>query len=123
MSYPAPAAPTGSVTLDGAGFPLYTTGTHLFLFGRGHRYVQGPPPLTNATASAFGGVDAVTVAGTGGFGYTNPTVDFDLPDNPNGVKAVAHAVCDGDTTCGAGGTITAIVVDQPGSGYASHPMS
>ena len=45
-----------------------------------------------------------------------------MPDSPDGVKAVAHAECDGfDGACGAAGTITAIVVDQPGSGYSVAP--
>ena len=72
-------------------------------------------PLTNATATAFGGVDAVTLVDAGS-GYTFPTVDFDLPDDPNGVQASAHATF--DTTTGA---ITAVVVDNPGSGYSSVP--
>ena len=42
--------------------------------------------LTNggAAATAFGGVDQVTLT-FGGSGYTFPTVEFDLPDGPDGV--------------------------------------
>ncbi len=69
---------------------------------------------TPATAIAYGGVDAITYVG--GSGYTMPTVDFDMPDAPDGVQARAHAEFDPIT-----GDITAIVVDQPGSGYSSAP--
>jgi FtsP/CotA-like multicopper oxidase with cupredoxin domain len=67
-----------------------------------------------AAATAFGGVDQVTLI-SGGSGYTFPTVEFDLPDAPNGVQAKGHAVMD------AGGTITSVVVDSPGSGYSQAP--
>ena len=30
-----------------------------------------------------------------GEGYSFPTVDFDLPDDPNGVQAQGHAMCVG----------------------------
>ncbi len=51
-----------------------------------------------------------------GSGYTMPTIDFDMPDDPNGVQAKAHAV-----GVDASGAITAIVLDEPGSGYATAP--
>ena len=83
--------------------------------------ITGGGATTSATATAYGGVDAITVT-AGGSGYTNPTVDFDMPDGADGVQAIAHAVCDNapDSACGTAGTgaITAIVVDQPGSGYS-----
>ncbi len=41
-----------------------------------------------ATATASGGVDAVTLTDAGS-GYTMPTVDFDLPDDPTGTQAKA----------------------------------
>jgi len=69
---------------------------------------------TGAAATAYGGVDVVTLTNPG-TGYTFPTVDFDLPDGPDGVKAMAHAVLD------TNGAVTAIVVDQPGSGYSFAP--
>jgi FtsP/CotA-like multicopper oxidase with cupredoxin domain len=70
--------------------------------------------LVNATATASGGVDAVNML-TGGINYTpNATVDFDLPDDPNGVKA------SGSVTV-VGGVITGVVVDNPGSGYLTPP--
>ena len=47
-------------------------------------------------------------------GYTVPTVDFDLPDDPNGTVAKGHATMDA-------GTITEVVVDDPGSGYSKAP--
>jgi FtsP/CotA-like multicopper oxidase with cupredoxin domain/fibronectin type 3 domain-containing protein len=67
-----------------------------------------------AVATAFGGVEQVTLA-SGGSGYTFPTVDFDLPDDPAGVQAKGHAEMD------VNGTITAVIVDSPGSGYATAP--
>ncbi len=77
-----------------------------------------------ATAIGSGGVDALAVV-DGGRGYTMPTVDFDMPDDPNGVQATGHVpmVANGDTTDGmdADGTVTAVVVDEPGSGYTSAP--
>ncbi|MHB8789567.1 MAG: multicopper oxidase domain-containing protein [Desulfobulbaceae bacterium] len=76
--------------------------------------ISGGGATTDATATVYGGVDAVTLT-NGGAGYTFPTVDFDMPDNPDGVPAVAHAEMD------ANGVITAIVVDDPGSGYSFAP--
>ena len=79
---------------------------------------------SGATAIGSGGVDAVTLTG-GGRGYTMPTVDFDLPDSPDGVQAKAHVpmVANGDPVDGmdANGTITAVLVDDPGSGYTTAP--
>jgi len=69
---------------------------------------------SGATATAYGRVDQVTVT-DGGSGYTFPTVDFDLPAGPGGVQAQGHAEMD------ANGTITAVIVDSPGSGYSTAP--
>jgi len=69
---------------------------------------------SGATATAYGQVDHVTVT-NGGSGYTFPTVDFDLPDRPGGDQAQGHAEMD------ANGTITAVIVDSPGSGYSTAP--
>ncbi|MFT3891906.1 MAG: hypothetical protein QM730_09760 [Anaerolineales bacterium] len=77
--------------------------------------VSGGGATTDATVIAYGGVDAVNLVAPGS-GYTMPTVDFDLPDDPNGVTAKAHAEYNATT-----GEITAIVVDNPGSGYATAP--
>ncbi|PWB51165.1 MAG: hypothetical protein C3F13_14850 [Anaerolineales bacterium] len=66
-------------------------------------------------AVAYGGVDQITLT-TPGSGYTFPTVDFDLPDDPNGVQAKAHATYDTIT-----GAVTGIIVDNPGSGYSVAP--
>ncbi len=117
------ATATASVTLSGS-----VTAITVFAGGAGYTAPvvtitpSPPPPGTDATATAFGGVDAVSLI-DGGNGYTNPTVDFDLPDSPDGVVAVGHAVCNDvdDGTCPAPGIITAIVVDQPGSGYSLAP--
>ena len=54
-----------------------------------------------------------------------PTVDFDLPDDPNGVTAAGHVTCV-ETDCiapvpGDPITIASVVVDNPGSGYATAP--
>jgi hypothetical protein len=79
---------------------------------------------TGATATAYGGVDTLNITNFGS-GYTMPTVDFDMPDDPNGVLAKAHVVCVeancAPTTQGATVTITGIVIDNPGSGYAKAP--
>jgi FtsP/CotA-like multicopper oxidase with cupredoxin domain len=69
---------------------------------------------SGATATAYGGVDNLRLTNAGR-GYTSPTVDFDLPNDPNGVTATGHATKD------ANGTITALVIDNPGSGYATAP--
>jgi hypothetical protein len=67
-----------------------------------------------AAATAYGGVDQVMVT-NGGASYAFPTVEFDLPDGPDGVQATGHAEMD------ANGTITAVIVDSPGSGYSFAP--
>ena len=75
---------------------------------------NGGNPSAVATGTVYGGVEGVTLT-NGGSGYTMPTVDFDLPDGPDGVQAQAHAEMD------ANGTITAIVMDNFGSGYSTAP--
>ena len=54
-----------------------------------------------------------------------PTVDFDLPDDPNGVQAMGHVVCVEagcvPTPPATTVTIDHIVVDEAGSGYSSAP--
>ena len=89
-----------SVDLSGAGYtaPVVT--------------ISGGGATTDATATAYGGVDVVTLMDPGTAGYQLPTVDFDMPDGSDGVKATAHAVYDLTT-----GVISEIVVDSPGSGY------
>ncbi len=90
--------------------------------------IVGGGATTPATATAYGGVETVTLA-SGGSGYSFPTVDFDMPDGADGVKAVAHVACDGidvnTTPCGqapgGSGVITDIIVDEPGSGYSYAP--
>ena len=76
--------------------------------------ITGGGATTDATATAYGGVDAITVQNAG-TGYQFPTVDFDMPDDPNGVKAQAEAVKD------ANGAITGITITNPGSGYPTAP--
>ncbi len=79
---------------------------------------------TGATAIASGGVDAIAIT-DGGSGYTMPTVDFDLPDSPDGTSAKGHVpmVANGDPVDGmdANGSITAVIVDDPGTGYTTAP--
>ncbi len=70
---------------------------------------------SDATATASGGVDSRWLSPLGAAGYTNPTVEFDMPDDPNGTTATGHATLD------ASGAVTAIVVDDPGSGYYTAP--
>ena len=125
VSYPAPAAPALNdvLLLGDPSFPLLG-GTRTYSFGASVLDTSAVAPLVAATATAFGGVDAVTLVDPGS-GYSMPTVDFDLPDDPNGVSAVGHAECVeancAPATDGATVTITSIVVDQPGSGYLAPP--
>lgn len=72
---------------------------------------------TGAAVSPSGGVDAVHLT-DGGSGYTMPTVDFDLPDDPEGTIAKAHVPPDGLTP---DGVVTTVVLDDPGSGYSHAP--
>lgn len=86
--------------------------------------ISGGSGGTGGAATAYGGVDAVNVSDFGA-GYTMPTVNFDLPDDPNGVQAAGHATC-AEPNCqpanvGDSVTITGVVVDEAGSGYASAP--
>ena len=76
--------------------------------------ISGGGATADATASVFGGVDAVIVSDPGQ-GYTFPTVEFGLPNDPAGTPAQGHAEMD------ANGSITAIVVDNAGSGYSAAP--
>ncbi len=91
----------------------------------GHDYAGFDVTLTGgggsgATAQASGGVDAVVIT-DGGSGYTVPTVEFDLPDLPNGTQAKGHvATLAADGADGlVDGVVTRIVIDDPGSGYLS----
>src|SRR5512134_402573 len=99
-----------AVTVDAAGSG-YTAPTVSFSSG-------------TATATAYGGVDQVTIT-SGGSGYTMPTVEIDLPDAPDSVQAKGHVpmIVNGDEFDGmdANGTITAVIVDSPGSGYSFAP--
>ena len=88
--------------------------------------VTGGGATTDATARAFGGVDAVAVTGNG-TGYKFPTVDFDLPDDPNGLQAQGYATCadpypDCQLTVETDFlTVTGVTVTSPGSGYSTAP--
>ena len=88
--------------------------------------ISGGGAATDATGHALGAVDAVTLADVAGYpGYTFPTVDFDLPDDPDGIQARGHATCL-ETDCkpatpGGTVTVTGVVVDDPGAGYSSAP--
>jgi FtsP/CotA-like multicopper oxidase with cupredoxin domain len=124
FSYPAPAAPAQGATLTFGSpeFPDYGQ-ARTYSFGASVSVVSGP---TQATGTAYGGVDAVAVD-VPGSGYKFPTVDFDLPDDPNGVQAQGHATCaapypDCNLTVDTDFlTVTGVVVDDPGSGYATAP--
>ncbi len=122
FSFPADAAPAEGDTVDfgGPGFPDYGQ-ARTYSFGAGVVTTAAP---SQATGTVYGGVDAVSITDPGS-GYTVPTVDFDMPDDPDGVKATGHVVC-AETDCmpateGGSVTITGVVVDHPGSGYASAP--
>ncbi|HVQ96008.1 MAG TPA: multicopper oxidase domain-containing protein [Mycobacteriales bacterium] len=72
---------------------------------------------SGAAALASGGVDAVQIA-NGGSGYTMPTVDFDLPDDPNGRQAKGHV---DPADLATDGSIGKVIVDDPGTGYSGAP--
>ena len=88
--------------------------------------ITGGGATTDATAHALGGVDVVSIV-VPGEGYKFPTVDFDLPDDPNGLQAQGHATCAAPyPDCNLGTdtavlTVTGVVVDSSGSGYATAP--
>ncbi|MGE5377790.1 MAG: hypothetical protein ACM3XO_22245, partial [Bacteroidota bacterium] len=113
LSYPAPNLPGTLVTLGSTDFPIYSQ-TRTYSFGAQVLDMSSAPLLVSATGTAYGGVDAVTIV-DGGIGYTMPTVEFDMPDVPDGLTAKAHALMD------ANGVITDVIVDDPGSGYLNAP--
>ena len=88
--------------------------------------ISGGGASTDATAHVLGGVDDVSL-GVQGAGYKFPTVDFDLPDDPNGTVAQGHAVCaapypDCNLTVQTDFlTVIGVTVDDPGSGYLTAP--
>ena len=88
--------------------------------------ISGGGASTDALAHVTGGVDAVSVT-IYGEGYKFPTVDFDMPDDPEGVQARGHAVCaDPHPTCDLTDdadflTVTGVEVDFAGSGYLTAP--
>jgi len=114
--YPVPTAPVqgGTLTLGSPEFPSYAQ-ARTYSFAANVLDSSGVSPLVPASATVYGGVDQVSLI-SGGLGYTFPTVDFDMPDGPDGVQPTAHAEFNPET-----GEITAIVVDNPGSGYSAPP--
>jgi len=115
LSYPAPTMPVagGLVALGSAEYPVYSA-DRTYSISASVVDVSTIVPLVNATATVYGGVDAISVV-TPGSGYTMPTVDFDLPDGLDGVQAQAHVELD------TNGGIANVVIDNPGSGYSSAP--
>jgi FtsP/CotA-like multicopper oxidase with cupredoxin domain len=109
-------ATAAAVIANGGAVTAITVGTG----ANGSHYttpvvtLSGGSPTTAATATAYGGVDAVTLTNAG-TGYTAPTIDFDMPNDPNGTQARGHVTWD------ANGAITAVVVDTAGTGYSSAP--
>jgi FtsP/CotA-like multicopper oxidase with cupredoxin domain len=126
LSYPALSVPilgsTISLGVD-PNYPIFSQ-NRTYSFGAQVLDTSAVPPMVPATGTAYGSVDAVVISDAGS-GYTIPTVEFDLPDDPNGIQARGHAVClevdcvpaDPDTPV----TITEVVVDEPGSGYLTAP--
>ena len=119
------ASATADVQTAGA-----VTGVAVDLAGGGYTApsvtISGGGATTDATAHAVGGVDTVSVA-TPGAGYKFPTVDFDLPEDPNGVQAQGYATCaDPYPDCNLTVetdflTVTGVTVTSPGSGYSTAP--
>jgi FtsP/CotA-like multicopper oxidase with cupredoxin domain len=116
-SYAAPDALVQGATItvgDPATFPLVQE-ARTYSFAASVIDSGGSVDFVSATATAYGSVDVLTLT-NGGTGYTFPTVDFDWPDAPDGVQATGHALFDPAT-----GVITSVVLDNPGSGYATAP--
>ena len=107
-----PAAATATVSTSGVviGFTAVSPGAGYSAFDVALSGGGG----AGSSATGSGGVDAIAIT-DGGKGYTMPTVDFDMPESPEGVTPKAHATID------ANGTVTSVVVDEPGSGYTSAP--
>ena len=122
LSYPANTLPTGTFTLGDPNFPVFSQ-NRTYSFQADVLDLSQVAAVTDATGTVFGGVDAVD--GTFGANYHFPTVQFDLPDDPNGVMPTAHAVYDPVPAQPDGSpgivTITDVVVDTPGSGYSKAP--
>lgn len=116
LVFPADTVPlTGdNIILGNTVFPLYPQ-ARAYSFAAEIIDTSGVAPLADATATAYGGVDVVTLIEPGTGPWVKPTIDFDMPDGSDGVKATAHAEVD------SSGNITAIVVDSPGSGYSYAP--
>ena len=137
ITSPGSGYSTATVIITGAGTgatadaSVTTSGvvTDITVNNAGSGYTQPVVTITGgggtgATATAYGGVDAV-VLGDPGIGYSFPTVDFDLPDDPNGVQARGHVLC-ATVDCipanpGDPITIIGVQVDNPGSGYTTAP--
>jgi FtsP/CotA-like multicopper oxidase with cupredoxin domain len=86
--------------------------------------ITGGGATEDATATAYGSIDAIAL-GAAGTGYSFPTVSIDYPDAADGTQATAHVTCV-ETDCvpvapATTVTISGVVVDNPGSGYAGAP--
>ena len=137
ITSPGSSYTTATVTITGAGTgatanaSVTTSGvvTAITVSNAGVGYTQPVVTLTGgggtgATATSYGGVDLITLVDPG-FGYSFPTVDFDLPDDPNGVQASGNVVCV-ETGCipvapATTVTVTGVEVVNSGSGYSSAP--
>jgi FtsP/CotA-like multicopper oxidase with cupredoxin domain len=107
------ATATATVTNSGAVVAVNVTAG-----GAGYKSptvtMSGGGATTQAKATAYGSVKDLQLRNAG-TGYTLPTVDFDEPDDSTGTKATAHVDIDGN------GAVTAIILDNPGSGYLTAP--
>ena len=107
---------TGSATVNAGGsVTAVTVGASGAGYTAPQVTISGGGATEDATATAYGKVDAVTLI-DGGTGYVAPTVEFDQPDDPNGVKASASVQWDAGT-----GTVTGITLVDGGSGYTAAP--
>ena len=109
----AGAAARATITDSGAIVAVNVTagGTH---YKKPVVTISGGGATTAATASAYGGIDSITVQNAG-TGYQFPTVDFDMPDGPDGIKAQGSVQTD------VNGAVTGITITNPGSGYMKAP--
>ena len=117
-----------AVTIDtdpNTGLPLSGSG-----FTAPSVAITGGGATTDATATAYGGVDAAALtAGVDYSGYTMPVIEFGLPNDPAGTQPTGYAVCVGDPVDGPycqgtpqnPVTVASIVVVTAGSGYSAAP--
>jgi len=125
LIYPEAATPVQgtTITIPSATYPIYSPPqSREISFAATVVTPSYPNPTAQATGTVYGGVDAVAWTDTTS-SWLNPTVDVDMPDGPDGVKAILalQTVPYTDPVLGDRFQITGITVVSPGSGYSFAP--